>query len=82
MGLLQPIPIPEKPFEVVSMDFITELPDSEFNSILVIVDKHTKFAIFIPTHNTVNEEGTAKLFFEKIVWSYGIPRQIITDRDS
>ena len=62
VGLLQPIPILEKPFEVVSMDFITELPDSAgFNSILVIVDKLTKFAIFIPTHNKVNEEGTATL---------------------
>ena len=83
VGLLQPIPIPERPFEVVSMDVITELPDSAgFNSILVIVDKLTKFAIFLPTHNTVNEEGTAKLFFENIVCSYGIPRQNITDRDS
>jgi Integrase zinc binding domain len=48
--LLQPIPIPSQPFKVVSMDFILELPSSSgFDNILVIVDKLTKYAIFIPT---------------------------------
>ena len=49
MGLLQLIPIPSQPFEVVSMDFIPELPVSnEFDNVLVIVDKLTKYAIIIP----------------------------------
>jgi hypothetical protein len=65
------------------MDFITELPESNgYDSILVIVDKLTKYATFIPTHSSVNEEATAKLFFEHIVSKYGIPRQIVSDRDS
>ena len=82
IGLLQPLPIPEKPFEVVTMDFITELPDSlGYDAILVIVDKLTKYAIFIPTNGTVNEEGTAKLFFEHVLSKFGIPRQIVSDRD-
>jgi hypothetical protein len=81
--MLQPLPIPENPFEVVSMDFITELPTSlGFDSILVIVNKLTKYAIFIPTNSTVNEEGTAKLFVEHIISKFGVPRQIISDRDS
>jgi hypothetical protein len=43
VGLLQPIPIPSQPFEVVSMDFIAELPSSSgFDNILVIVDELTK----------------------------------------
>jgi hypothetical protein len=42
VGLLQPIPIPSKPFEVVSMDFIPELPTlNGFDNVLVIVDKLT-----------------------------------------
>ena len=50
MGLLQPIPIPSQPFEVVSMDFIPELPTlNGFDNIFVIVDKLTKYAIIIPT---------------------------------
>jgi hypothetical protein len=65
------------------MDFITDLPLSgEFNAVLTIVDKLTKLALFVPTITEIGDEGTARLFFEK-VWSlFGLPRQIITDRDS
>lgn len=82
-GLLQPIPIPSQPFEVVSMDFIPELPESNgYNNILVIVDKLTKYAVFVPTSTSVNESETAKLFFRHIYVPYGLPKQIISDRDS
>lgn len=83
VGLLQPIPIPTQPFEVVSMDFIPELPISNgFNNILVIVDKLTKYAIVIPTTTRVTEEETAKLFFKHIISKFRIPRQVISDRDT
>lgn len=82
-GLLRPIPIPEKPFEVVSMDFIPELPLSNgYDNILVIVDKLTKYAVFLPCTTKITEEETAKLFFEHIISKFGIPRQVITDRDT
>ena len=65
------------------MDFITELPDSNgYDAILVIVDKLTKYATFIPTQTTINEKETAQLFFKHIVCKNGLPRQIISDRDS
>ena len=83
VGLLHPIPIPAHPFEVVSMDFIPELPTSQgYDNVLVIVDKLTKYAIFIPTTTTVTEEETAGLFFKHIIKAFGIPRQVITDRDT
>ena len=83
VGLLRPIPIPTRPFEVVTMDFIPELPESNgFDNILVIVDKLTKYGIFIPCSTKITEEGTAKLFFKHIVAQYGLPQQVITDRDS
>lgn len=82
MGLLQPLPIPNSPFEVVTMDFITELPESHgYDSILVIVDKLTKYGIFVPTHTTVTEEETAKLIFKHVISKFGIPQQFISDRD-
>jgi hypothetical protein len=83
-GLLRPIPIPSQPFEILTMDFIPELPKTKngFNNILVVVDKLTKFATFIPTETTLNEEKCAKLLFEHIFTKYGLPRQIISDRDS
>ena len=82
-GLLQPIPIPTQPFEVVSMDFIPELPLSDgFDNIFVIVDKLTKYAIFIPTTTTIGEKETAELFFHHVISKFGIPRQVISDRDT
>jgi transposase InsO family protein len=84
LGLLNSIPIPERPFEVISMDFITELPMTKggYDNVLVIVDKLTKYAIFIPTTTEIDEVSTAKLFFKHVVTHFGLPRQIITDRDS
>jgi hypothetical protein len=64
------------------MDFIPELPLSNgFDNILVIVDKLTKYDIFIPTTTTITEVGTVELFFHHIISKFGIPRQVITDRD-
>jgi len=82
-GLLQPIPIPSQPFEVVTMDFIGELPSSKgFNAIFVMVCKLTKFAFFIPCTTNLNEEQAARMFFDKIVTLVGLPKQIISDRDT
>ena len=83
VGLLQPIPIPSQLFEVVSMDFILELPSSSgFDNILVIMDKLTKYAIFIPTTISVTEVETAKLFLHHIISKFNISQQVIMDRDA
>ncbi len=82
-GLLQPIPIPTRPFEVITIDFIPELPNSnEIDNILVVVDKLTKYGIFIPTTTKITEAETANLLFKHVICDYGLPRQIISDRDS
>jgi hypothetical protein len=49
-GLLQPFPIPEWKWEVVTIDFITKFPRTtrQHDSIMVVVDKLTKDAHFIP----------------------------------
>jgi reverse transcriptase-like protein/integrase-like protein len=83
LGLIRAIPIPEKPFDVISMDFIMDLPESNgFSAILVIVDKLTKYGIFIATRKQINEVETAHLVVDRVVVPYGVPRGIITDRDS
>ena len=84
MGALRPAHIPSRPFSTVSVDLITGLPASGemgYTAILVIVDKLTKFAIIIPTHSTLTQEGFAELFVDRVVNVYGLPEVIISDRD-
>lgn len=82
-GLLQPLPIPERPWSSLSMDFIDQLPESKgFDSILVVVDRLTKMAIFIPTYTTINSEQLAVLFIHHVFSKHGLPIDIVSDRGS
>jgi hypothetical protein len=58
-SLLQPLPIPENKWEVITIDFITKFPRTtrQHDSIMVVVDKLTKDYHFVPiktTHTTTN----------------------------
>ena len=83
IGLLQPLPIPDQPWQTVTMDLITSLPrtKSGFDAIVVFVDKLTKWATYVPTTTDVNAPGLARLFFLNIVRLRGIPSAIVSDRD-
>ncbi|CAI7795767.1 unnamed protein product [Closterium sp. NIES-53] len=82
-GLLQPLPVPEQPWQVVSLDFITGLPSNSrgHDSILVVIDKFSKMGHFIPTNATATAEAAARLFFDRIITIHGIPATLISDRD-
>lgn len=80
-GLLQPLPIPHRPWSSVSMDFITDLPlSNSFDSIFVVVDRLTKMAHFIPCKKTSSSEDTARFFLDNIYRYHGLPDDIISDR--
>lgn len=80
-GLLQPLPVPVLPWSSISMDFIVQLPESKgHTSILVVVDRLTKMAHFIPTTDDVDAEGTVSLFLSRIVAAHGLPDDIVSDR--
>jgi hypothetical protein len=83
-GLMQPVEIPDQPWECISMDFITSLPETKhgYTAILVFVDKLTKMAHFCPTTDTCSAEGWAALFLQNVVRLHGLPRKIISDRDA
>ncbi|RVX03852.1 Transposon Tf2-2 polyprotein [Vitis vinifera] len=82
-GLLQPLPIPEKPWESISMDFISGFPKvRDFKSVFVVVDRFSKYAVFIPAPDTCPAEEAAKLFFSNVVKHFGLPRDIVSDRDA
>ncbi|MBW0572504.1 hypothetical protein O181_112219, partial [Austropuccinia psidii MF-1] len=62
-GLLKPLQIPSGPWNSLSMDFITQLPlSNNFDSILVVVDRFSKMAIFIPTYGTITALDLAQIF--------------------
>lgn len=83
IGLLEPLPVPQRPWESVSMDFISGLPKvGEYGSILVVVDWFSKYATFIPAPTYCTTEETAYLFLKHIVKSLGVPQNFVSDRDS
>lgn len=84
MGLLQPLPIPDRPWQQVTMDYITQLPMTKngHDAILVVVDKLTKMVHLIPTTTDVTAMKSATLFFREIVRLHGVPTSIVSDRDS
>jgi hypothetical protein len=64
------------------MDFIVGLPNTsrQHDSILVIVDRLTKVAHFLPVHTTDKAQKYAQLYIGQIVCLHGLPRTIISDR--
>jgi hypothetical protein len=81
-GLLQPLPIPAGVWQDLSMDFVEGLPKSEgYTVIMVIVDKLTKFAHFLPLKHPYTAATVAQLFLDNIVKLYGIPSTIVSDRN-
>ena len=80
-GLLQSIPAGEAPWKRVTTDFIVKLPNSNgYDAILVVVDKNTKLAHFIPTQETIDSSGTANLYLHHVWKHHGLPNEIISDR--
>ncbi len=50
-GLLQPLPVPSRPWSHIALDFVTALPPSQGNTVvLTVVDRFSKAAHFIPLH--------------------------------
>jgi hypothetical protein len=79
-GILQQLPIPEKPWNSISMDFIEQLPAlSRFTSILVVVDRLSKQALFIPMTDTINSMELAQLFVIHVFSKHGVPEHITLD---
>jgi hypothetical protein len=83
-GFVAPLPIPEKKWEVITMDFITGLPgtNKKHDSIMVVVDKLTKAAHFVPMKTTHTTTNIAEIFMKEIPRLHGIPRKIVSDKDT
>ena len=83
-GLYAPLPIPTTPWVDVSIDFIIELPKTQWNKdlIFVIVDWFSKMSHFIPYNKTNDATHIIMLYFREVARLHGILRSIISDRDT
>ena len=78
---LKQIPIPEWPWNSISMDFIEKLPSfSGFDTILIIVNQLTKQAIFIPAHDIIMSADLAYLFVLHVFSKHGVPFHVTFNR--
>jgi hypothetical protein len=65
------------------MDFITGLPRTGklHDSIMVVVDKLTKAAHFIPLKNTHKATNVVDIFMREVARLHEIPKTIVSDKD-
>jgi hypothetical protein len=79
----QRLPVPDKKFEQITMDLITDLPPTArgHDAVVTIVDKLSKLVHFAPTTKTVDAPELARIFTETWHKHHGTPNVIISDRD-
>ena len=81
-GSLKQLPIPEQPWNSISMDFIKKLPSFfRFDTIFLIVSWLTKQVIFISTYDTITSVDLAYLFVLYVFSKHGIPSHVTSDRN-
>jgi hypothetical protein len=84
LGFYTPLPVPSRPWESISMDFVGGLPRSRkgHDYLYVVVDCFRKMCILMPCTKQVMAEQTAQLFFQNVWVHFGFPKSIIFYRDS
>jgi len=78
-----PLRAPFRPWEGITMDFVTDLPKStalRLSGILVVVDHLTKLAIYPPCRKDIDSPELTRMFFDHVICKHSIPDDNITDR--
>lgn len=79
-GLLSPLPVPTKAWETVTMDFISGLPSSDqFDCIMVVIDKFTKYGHFIAVKHPYNAQKIADIFLDNVYKLHSMPKYIVSN---
>ncbi|KAI5627233.1 hypothetical protein C0J50_13205 [Silurus asotus] len=80
-GLLRPLPIPKRPWSHIAMDFVTGLPISSGNTVVMpVIDRFSKMGHFIALPKLPSAKETTKLALQLIFRLHGFPRDIVSDR--
>ena len=81
---VHPLPVPQYPWEVVGVDFVTSLPKSGkegYTPVMILIDHLTRMAHFIPTYDKVTTEQSADMFVHHCYRLHGSPKLLVSDRD-
>uniref|UniRef100_A0A1A7ZBH1 Gypsy retrotransposon integrase-like protein 1 n=1 Tax=Nothobranchius furzeri TaxID=105023 RepID=A0A1A7ZBH1_NOTFU len=80
-GLLNPLPIPSRPWSHIALDFVTGLPSSRgFSVIMTVVDRFSKACHLVPLKALPSASETATLLTRHVFRLHGIPFEILSDR--
>ena len=80
-GKLMPLPVPARPWSHIAVDFVTDLPESQGNTvILTVVDRFSRGVRFIPFPSLPTAFQTAETLFHQVFRLFGIPENIVSDR--
>ncbi len=80
-GKLVPLPVPRRPWSHIGVYFITDLPNSDNNTcILVVVDRFSKACKLIPLKGLPTSLETAEALFHQVFCNFGLPEDIVSDR--
>jgi hypothetical protein len=83
VGLLHSLPIPTRPWESIGMDFIGPFPESQgYDYLWVVICRMTSRVHLIPVKTTITASQLSWIFVKEIVKLHGLPKSIVSDRDS
>ena len=82
-GLYTPLPTPDRPWESISMEYMSGLLSTKWGNdcVFVVVDFFSNMVIMVACKKSITVEATAKLFFERVWVHFVIPQTIISDQD-
>jgi len=79
-GLLHGLPIPERPWQSIRIDFMGPLPQShDYDYLMVVIDQLSSEVHLVPTTTWVTAKEVAWLFLKEVVWLHGVPDSIVLD---
>ena len=82
-GLLQSLEVPYAAWTSISVDFITQLPESQGKTqVMVVVDRFTKMAHFIGLKTNATAKDVANTFLKEVWKLHGLPSEIISEMDA